>query len=231
MTDEEIISGLVRFSEHVSKSKIEKEIGMPKNSLATILKGNKPVPPKHRQKMIDLLKKGFPPPKIDPEEIQRKIAEAKANILEHMKGLKLTGGDRIEAEKGQDAEYMTSPLEPIVQAVNLLGGPEVFHKKWALREDLEAMDDKYVKLQGEFKALKEENEKVKADNNRMSVMINALERERGAKRGQSFEIKPEDRKILNPNADKTKQVVEPEPGTSAYFMRNGKWGDDRDKIQ
>lgn len=36
------------------------------------------------------------------------------------------------------------------------------------------------------------------------------------------------RTILNPNADINKQMVEPNPGTIAYYIRNGKWGDGRD---
>jgi hypothetical protein len=34
--------------------------------------------------------------------------------------------------------------------------------------------------------------------------------------------------IVNPNADITKQMVAPKPGTLAYYMRNGVWGDGRD---
>jgi hypothetical protein len=54
--------------------------------------------------------------------------------------------------------------------------------------------------------------------------------QRFAKREPAPLSTPDTRKILNPNADRTKQIVEPEPGTTAYFIRHGHYGNEIDGI-
>jgi hypothetical protein len=82
--------------------------------------------------------------------------------------------------------------------------------RWALRSDLEELERKYLA------AL--------AENERLTKEIAVLK----APKHFNGDYSGTDRKILNPNADRTKQLVEPEKGTPAYYLRYGKFGDERD---